>query len=376
MNYIILLGSVLSLVEACPSVCDCTTSSVSCIQKDLKNIPDLDSLQTSPMIIDLSGNEINSITDEDFIFDKNSAVVEIYLNNSEVLDIDEDSFAELENLQELYLGENLLHDIPKNIVEYLPNMILLELSSNLFSGDLPLIKSKSLEVLALANCKISSVPEHALKLLPNLKMLLLQQNNIKYISQSTFSGITTSFALKLFYNKFECNCKTFQLFDFLGEHGYVDKSDPYRCSNGNDTDIDVFDTTMIQSFYDTCTRSNKILKTQATISLKSKDLTLRRSEKSYSLIQENRTEIIRNNNSTEVVSSQKEALQNDSDIMEISKKTTYIITLDKNYFEVVVLSCIFFIGLFIGFSLNRFMTSYRYMKFRKCSENQMKFYAP
>nr|CAI5870426.1 unnamed protein product [Callosobruchus analis] len=376
MNYIILLGYLLTIVEACPSVCDCTTSSVSCIQKNLQNIPDLDSLQISPMIIDLSGNKINSITDEDFIFDRNSAVVEIYLNNSEVLDIDEDAFAELENLQELYLGENLLHDIPKNIIEYLPNMILLELSSNLFSGDLPLIKSKSLEVLALANCKISSVTEHALKLLPNLKMLLLQQNNIKYIGQSTFTGITRSFALKLFYNKFECNCKTFQLFDFLGEHGYVDKSDPYRCSNGTDTDVDIFDTKMLQSFYDTCTRSNKIIKTQATLSLKNKDLMLRRSEKSYSLIQENETETVRNNNSPEIISFQKEALQNDSDNVEISKKTTYIITLDKNYFEVVVLACIFFIGLFVGFSLNRFMTSYRYIKFKKCTDNQMKFYAP
>ncbi|VEN34833.1 unnamed protein product [Callosobruchus maculatus] len=376
MNYIIiLLGSLLSLVEACPSVCNCTTSSVSCIQKNLQNIPDFNSLQISPMIIDLSGNEINSITDEDFIFDRNSAVVEIYLNNSEVLDIDEDAFAELENLQELYLGDNLLHDIPKNIIEYLNNMVLLELSSNLFSGDLPLIKSKSLEVLALANCKISSVPEHALKLLPNLKMLLLQQNNIKYISQSTFSGITRSFALKLFYNKFECSCKTFQLFDFLVEHGFVEKSDPYRCSNnGTDTDVDIFDTKMTQSFHDSCTRSNKILKTQATVSLKSKDLTLRRSEKSYSLVEENETDTARSNDSTEVVSSQKEALQNDN--IGLSKGTTYIITLDKNYFEVVVLCCIFFIGLFVGFSLNRLMTSYRYIKFKRCSENQMKFYTP
>ncbi|CAH2010090.1 unnamed protein product [Acanthoscelides obtectus] len=369
MKFIILLGSLLSLAEACPSSCECTSSTVSCIQKNLQHIPNFNSIQLNPMIIDLSGNKINSITDEDFTFDRNIAIAEIYLNNSEVLDIDGEAFVELENLQELYLGENLLHDIPQNIIEDLPNMILLELSSNLFSGDLPLIKSKSLEVLALANCKISSVPEHALKLTPNLKMLLLQRNNIKYISQSTFTGITRSFALKLFYNKFECSCKTFQLFDFLGEHEYVDKSDPYRCSNTTDTDVDIFDKKIALSFHNICTRSNRIPKIQAT-SLKSNDLTLR-SEKSYSLIQENKVE-----QHDEGVSSKKEALQNNSDIVEISKKTTYIITLDKNFFEVVVICCVFFLGLFAGFSLNRFVTTYRYIKFKRCSENQMKLYTP
>nr|CAI5844003.1 unnamed protein product [Callosobruchus analis] len=77
---------------------------------------------------------------------------------------------------------------------------------------------------------------------------------------------------------------------------------------------------MLQSFYDTCTRSNKIIKTQATLSLKNKDLMLRRSEKSYSLIQENETETVRNNNSPEIISFQKEALQNDSDNVEYRRR--------------------------------------------------------
>lgn len=217
---------------SCPSRCNCTEETVFCISKNIEKIPNFDPLENYPIVIDLSGNKIALIGPDELSFEKSMYVKEMYLNGSEIIDIDNEAFDDLENLQELYLGDNLLRDIPDDFIQELTDMVLLDLSGNPFEGEMPVIKSESLELLALSNCQITEVGTEALKYLPNLRMLLLHENNIQYINPEVFKPLSDIF-LKLSYNTWECNCKTMELFGYLSEKNFIDTSEPYQCIFNN-----------------------------------------------------------------------------------------------------------------------------------------------
>ncbi|XP_057672319.1 protein slit-like isoform X2 [Diorhabda carinulata] len=221
------------MVEArCPSMCNCTQETVFCISRNIEKIPNFDPLENNPVVIDLSGNKIALIGPDDLSFEKSMYVKELYLNYSEIIDIDNEAFDDLENLQELYLGDNLLRVIPDDFIQELTDMVLLDLSGNPFEGEMPVIKSESLELLALSNCQITKVSSEALKYLPNLRMLLLHENNIQYINPEVFEPLSEIF-LKLSYNTWMCNCKTMELFDYLSQKNFIDTSEPYQCIFNN-----------------------------------------------------------------------------------------------------------------------------------------------
>ncbi|CAG9859811.1 unnamed protein product [Phyllotreta striolata] len=218
----------LSPVEPnCPSVCNCTSISVSCINGNLEAIPDFDSLLTEPVTIDLSGNRISIIDAENFDFNQSANVKEMYLNNTYLIDIDAGAFSKLINLQELYLGFNLLNYVPSDLIRYLPNMILLDLSGNYFEGSMPVLKSQSLEVFTLLDCMITRIEKKSLIHLPNLKFLSLMQNNLHFID--SFKSIPHWFMLKLPYTTWTCDCQTFESFDYLSSLNYIDSSGRYEC---------------------------------------------------------------------------------------------------------------------------------------------------
>ncbi|KAJ8940454.1 hypothetical protein NQ318_007155 [Aromia moschata] len=259
MIHLVVLAALIALGDSgCPSMCNCSESSVLCIQKDLESVPSFESLLNDPIIIDLSGNKINMIDGDDFTFDKSDRVKEIYLNSTELLDIDSEAFDELENLQELYLGDNLLNSLPETLIEDLPNMILLDISNNHFSGDMPKIRSKSLEVLAVANSKVTNIPVDSLKELPNLKMLLLQQNNINTIDPAVFDGINkNSFFVRLSYNAWDCSCDNIELFEFLAGRRFIDTSEPYQCIGEGGKYVDIYGKGVIQDLRALCENTVK-----------------------------------------------------------------------------------------------------------------------
>ncbi|CAG9828066.1 unnamed protein product [Diabrotica balteata] len=168
---VVILAYSYGLEESCPSMCKCTEEQVDCISRDIEEVPDFESLTNHPQVIDLSGNKIAMIGPYDLSFEKSYMVKELYLNNSEVIDVDNEAFDDLENLQMLYLGENLLRVVPEDFVGELTELILLDLSGNPFEGKMPVVRSDSLEVLALAKCQITEVTAEALTYLPNLRLL-------------------------------------------------------------------------------------------------------------------------------------------------------------------------------------------------------------
>ncbi|XP_030759951.1 protein slit-like [Sitophilus oryzae] len=228
------------LKSECPEKCNCTETEIDCITHGLDTVPSFEYLDNTPTILDLSGNLFIELNIGDFDFPKSKDVKELYLNNSEIVYVNNGVFNPLENLQNLYLGNNYLSDLDESIISKLDDIILLEMSNNYFTERMPVIKSQSLEVLSLANSKISQIPKHALKYLPNLKLLLLQQNNLKTISFDIFQKApANTLFVKLSYNPWTCSCDNMAVFKHLEERSFIDTSDPFRCSQGQ-FEIDIY----------------------------------------------------------------------------------------------------------------------------------------
>ncbi|ERL95513.1 amphoterin-induced protein 1 [Dendroctonus ponderosae] len=226
----------------CPPGCNCSESSLSCIDQRLENVPDLQALDFVPLVLDLSGNMLLSVSWQDFDFPNNEEVKEVYLNSSSLTEIAEDTFASLEGLQGLYLGENELSTVPETLIANLENMVLLDLSSNYINGALPTIRSESLEVLAFIDSKILSIPASALSFLPNLRLLLLQQNSIQTLSMEPFQSFEpNAIFVNLLFNAWTCSCDNMQAFHRLSDQNFIDSSEPYQCSNSEDEIVSVFE---------------------------------------------------------------------------------------------------------------------------------------
>lgn len=234
----------------CPLSCNCTETTVSCVSRNLEDIPDLSYLDTLPSVLDFSGNHLYFISEENFDFPACDDVIEVYLNRTELADIGEGTFDNLESLQTLHLGENLLSSgkVPSNIIENLDNMIMLDLSKNQLDGPMPIIKSESLRVLGLVGSKISSIPDNALDDLPNLDVLLLDQNNLQNLSFEPFEICKSGFTVKLTYNPWICSCENLEVFYQLSAFKFIDSSDPYQCTDSDNSIKQIFN----EDFSDKC----------------------------------------------------------------------------------------------------------------------------
>ncbi|XP_060530771.1 TLR4 interactor with leucine rich repeats-like [Cylas formicarius] len=348
---------------SCPTSCNCTDTSLLCIDKRLDFVPDLNQLDWSPLIVDLSGNNLAYIDADHFSFDKNADVKEIYLNNSEIVGIESYAFTELESLQELYLGQNLLNDVSEFIIEPLESMVLLDLSGNYFSGDMPKIRSKSLEVLAVANAKIVNVPDDSLTHLPNLKLLLLQQNNLKSITFDAFKTFEpNSFFMKLSYNSWECSCENWRAFKLLASKNFVDVSEPYQCSNGG-----VFDDIFGNDIPDKC-RDNVV------------DRDLSNYKEIRAMVDEDRKALTK-------IRAQEDTVYEDQYLDDMSSEESSKNCSDSflihfrpqdDYFVVLLGAVLtsFFLGLVAGLLFCKVLIAFRYRKLEQVSDSRAKLISP
>lgn len=226
--FILLFSTTLVRSSKCPSMCKCDTFSVSCVEKSIAYIPNFDVLENSPSVIDLSGNDITEVQRNDFNFEVNKYVIEVYLNNSNLADIHPEAFAEMKKLQGLYLQTNLLSSVPEGFIKRNRDLILLNLAENLFN-DMPKITSKSLEILILSKSDVHVVPADSLDNLPNIRLLMLDQNKITHIAVSMFQSAKSFFYVELRYNPWDCNCQTIHLFEYLTNERFIDPDEPAMC---------------------------------------------------------------------------------------------------------------------------------------------------
>ncbi|XP_066146735.1 leucine-rich repeat-containing protein 38-like [Euwallacea fornicatus] len=234
---------ILKSQASCPISCHCTDSTISCINQDLKNVPDLTNLDISPNFLDFSGNKMFFISQENFNFPKCDEVRTLYLNSSMVNELGEQAFDELEGLQVLNLNDNILSysGMPEDIIEDLDQMITLDLSRNNFDEGMPKIRSGNLKILVLNAAQISFIENNSLAHLPKLVVLYLEQNNIQNLSFEPFKMFKPeSLTVKLSYNPFWCTCDNLRAFQQLADHKLINTLDPYFCTTVDDRLLSIF----------------------------------------------------------------------------------------------------------------------------------------
>lgn len=223
----------------CPSKCTCSEAVVNCTSVFLEAVPNFESLDVAPTSIDLSVNEIINIESTDFSFDGSSKVQYLYLADNSILDVQESAFLEMSELQEIYLARNLLESVPPMLIEENRNLVLLDLSGNFFDMNSLELHSDSLEVLDLSSSKISSFTEDNIQYLPNLKVLNLRFNNLKFIEPSVFNK-PNLLSVDVYYNVWECNQNTIDLFNFLVLRNLTEIKDPIKCITDDQNYKDIY----------------------------------------------------------------------------------------------------------------------------------------
>lgn len=118
-----------------------------------------------------------------------------YIKNIEV-----EAFAELFELEELYLSNNEIFKLPATSFINNQDLITLNLDNNPLKY-FALNTSDSLETLSLKNCKLDSFDEESTRKLTSLNELILSYNNIKNITTKSLSYMSELSVVDLSYNK-------------------------------------------------------------------------------------------------------------------------------------------------------------------------------
>ncbi|XP_064013324.1 immunoglobulin superfamily containing leucine-rich repeat protein-like [Pogoniulus pusillus] len=181
-----LLGSCL----ACPTACSCSLKKngrllAECAYKDLQEVPQ--GLSSNVTILTLSANRISRLG--------------------------QGSFAEVPEVQSLWLGYNQIGLVEPGAFASLVHLKNLDLSHNKISA-FPwqdLRNLSGLQILKLNNNRLGGLPRDAFPSLKDLRSLWLNDNELTTLAEGTFDSLPSLSQLQLFNNPFNCSCKVFWL---------------------------------------------------------------------------------------------------------------------------------------------------------------------
>lgn len=203
---LLLLGTALTMVHACPKYCVCQNLSESlgtlCPSKGLLFVPpDIDRRTVE---LRLGGNFILKITTQDFA--NMSGLVDLTLSRNTISAIQPFSFIDLETLRSLHLDSNRLTELGPDDLRGLINLQHLILNNNQLSriskatfDDLLL----TLEDLDLSYNNLRSVPWEAIRKMVNLHQMSLDHNLISFIAEGTFTDLEKLARLDLTSNRLQ-----------------------------------------------------------------------------------------------------------------------------------------------------------------------------
>ncbi len=143
--------------------------------------------------LDLSKNNLATINVG--YFDGLTALTRLYLDGNWIETIDARAFEPLTNLYKLSLAENLLRRIPAGLLNSIPRLQSLDLSS---SGYLETMQAGSLDALAslrhlnLADCGLNTIPINLIRNLHKLSRLNLSDNTINNIGPDVYNQLPVS----------------------------------------------------------------------------------------------------------------------------------------------------------------------------------------
>ncbi|XP_062129351.1 uncharacterized protein LOC133841087 [Drosophila sulfurigaster albostrigata] len=195
----------------CPSVCECKwksgKESVLCLNANLTHIPQ--PLDAGTQLLDLSGNDIQTIPDDSFASAQLLNLQKVYLARCRLRLIERHAFRKLINLVELDLSHNQLAAIPSLALFHVSELRELRLSGNPISrvpddafGHVP-----QLVRLELSDCRLSSVAVRAFAgLESSLEWLKLDGNRLSEVRSGTITSLASLHGLELARNAWNCSC--------------------------------------------------------------------------------------------------------------------------------------------------------------------------
>ncbi len=191
----------LSLLKGIPiSVLQITYNNISSIEADSFNGLYLNSVQShgTPPLLKLDGNPIRHISDHAF----RGLMADSVLVSMEYTHLDRVptlTLLDLENITQLYLGNNNITHIPDRAFAQLKKLESISLSNNpighLSAG--VFVGADMLHDLSLKNISIQSFPTEALKRIRLLKTINLNENSISTLDDYAFGGFQTWEEVKL-----------------------------------------------------------------------------------------------------------------------------------------------------------------------------------
>lgn len=203
---LLLLGTAVTMVHACPKYCVCQNLSESlgtlCPSKGLLFVPpDIDRRTVE---LRLGGNFILKVTTLDFV--NMTGLVDLTLSRNTISTIQPFSFIDLETLRSLHLDSNRLTELGPDDLRGLANLQHLILNNNQLKqiADTAFDDSLStMEDLDLSYNNLRNVPWEAIRKMVNLHQISLDHNLILYISEGTFTDLDKLARLDLTSNRLQ-----------------------------------------------------------------------------------------------------------------------------------------------------------------------------
>ncbi|KAH8267478.1 hypothetical protein KR018_007244 [Drosophila ironensis] len=199
------------LEAECPAVCECKwksgKESVLCLNANLTHIPQ--PLDAGTQLLDLSGNDIQSIPDDSFASAQLLNLQKVYLARCHLKLIERHAFRKLINLVELDLSQNLLSAIPSLALYHVSELRELRLSGNpiLRVPDDAFGHVPQLVKLELSDCRLGHVAVRAFAgLESSLEWLKLDGNRLSDVRSGTITSLASLHGLELAGNAWNCSC--------------------------------------------------------------------------------------------------------------------------------------------------------------------------
>ncbi|XP_036980925.1 leucine-rich repeat and fibronectin type-III domain-containing protein 2 [Acanthopagrus latus] len=203
---LLLLGTAVTMVHACPKYCVCQNLSESlgtlCPSKGLLFVPS--DIDRRTVELRLGGNFILKITTQDFA--NMTGLVDLTLSRNTISAIQPFSFIDLETLRSLHLDSNRLTELGPDDLRGLINLQHLILNNNQLNqiskasfDDL----QQTLEDLDLSYNNLRSVPWEAIRKMVNLHQMSLDHNLISFIAEGTFTDLDKLARLDLTSNRLQ-----------------------------------------------------------------------------------------------------------------------------------------------------------------------------
>ena len=216
-HLVVLLATLLSAESSTPSCiadCECVGNEVICSSVGLSQVPEFSSPES--VTLDLSTNEISSISNVSFMGFKKLSTLYLSLNIIEYIDVN--AFAPLQDIREIDISNNELKHLSPETFSRNLNLQVLIVSGNPLAylpNDVPFLVSSTIRLLDLSFCSLHAIYPVSFSLLPNLRILNLESNHLQEISLDTFSKLEHLKRVDLQNNRWSCSCKTKNLMMFV-----------------------------------------------------------------------------------------------------------------------------------------------------------------